>query len=109
MRKKLISLLLCGLLMTTVPQKAQANFLDNKDTVRHIALIVVSLVMASGGTYLISKKSKGFLNKVFSIVGGTIMLGGGITGIVLSSTILEGIDHVLEQAAKSKSGAAGSL
>lgn len=102
MRKKIFSLLLCGLLVTTVPQKAQANFLDNKDTVRQIALIAVSLVMATGGTYLISKKSKGFLNKVCSIVGGTIMLGGGITGIALSNTILENIDHALTQVAKSQ-------
>jgi hypothetical protein len=103
MYKKIISLLLCGLLITAVPQQAQANFLDNKDTVRQVALIAVSLVMATGGTYLISKKSKGFLNKVCSVIGGAIMLGGGIAGVALSNTILENIDYALSQAAKSQS------
>lgn len=102
MRKKFISLLLCGLLLSAFAQPTRAGFLDNENAIRQVALIVSSLVLTSGGTYLISKKSKGFFNKVLSIVGGTAMVALGFTGIVLSDSILKNVDYALEQAAKTQ-------
>lgn len=102
MRKKIIGLALCGLLLTAVPQKTHTGFLDNKDAGRQIALIIASLMVTCGGTYLVSKKSHGILNKFLSIIGGFGMIGAGFAGIVLSESILATVDHLIEQANKGK-------
>lgn len=82
-------------------QKICADSFSDSHTVKQVALIVASLGITCGGTYLISKTSKGILNKVCSLVGGSAMIVAGLAGIVLSDALLDSIQEVLEKATES--------
>jgi hypothetical protein len=65
-----------------------------------VALIIASLGLVAGGTFLVSKTSNGIINKLCSVIGGFSMIGIGIGTAVFSKVIIYTLQDMLAQASK---------
>lgn len=96
--KKLSYIFLLVFFLGTSKQELKANSFIEIRSFKQLAFIVASLGIAAGGTYLMSKSSRGIINKLASTLGGICMITSGLAGIVFSDAIINSIEVAIERA-----------
>lgn len=61
--------------------------------IRTMGLVTAGVLVTLGGVHVLCRKNSSVSDKIFEVLGGLILIGAGLTGIVMSGQISKEIEN----------------